>query len=387
MNPPSPAACPDRDRDRDRVIAFYISGHGFGHASRVIEVVNAVADLAPATTIVIRTAAARWLFDVTLRTAAEFHHVVCDVGMRQTDSLHLDVPATFDAAAGFYAGLDDLARQEARFLRQRGVDLVVADMPPLAFAAADEAGIPSVAMGNFTWDWIYSGYPDHLSAAPNLIETIRRTHGMASLVLRLPMWGGFDGFTCPIVDVGFVARRSTRDAAEVRSIIGVPSGDRMVLASFGGLGIAGLNLEPLARADGYHIVTTGHAVELTGTMPDRVTLLDDAEVYAAGLRYEDLVRAADVVVTKPGYGILAECLANDTAVLYTSRGHFLEYDVMVAAMPSVLRCRFIDHDDLYAGRWARHLDGLLAQPDPPTHPATDGAALAARHILAACSAR
>ena len=53
---------------------------------------------------------------------------------------------------------------------------------------------------------------------------------------------------------------------------------------------------------------------------------------ASGYRYEDLVRAADVVVTKPGYGIIAECLANDTALLYTDRGRFIEYDVLVAAM-------------------------------------------------------
>ena len=32
------------------------------------------------------------------------------------------------------------------------------------------------------------------------------------------------------------------------------------------------------------------------------------------------MRAADVVVTKPGYGIISECIANDTAILYTSRG-------------------------------------------------------------------
>ena len=362
-------------------IAFYISGHGFGHASRVIEVINAVAALAPATSIIIRTAAARWLFDVTLRTEAAYHHVVCDVGVLQTDSLHLDIPGTFREASHFYAGIDRLAVDEARFLRQQGVELVVADMPPLGFVAAHEAGIPSVAMGNFTWDWIYSGYPEGTERAPELVPTIRRTHALASLVVRLPMWGGFEGFTCPIVDVPFVARRSSRDPSEVRALVGVPATDRMVLASFGGLGITGLNLAPLTHAEGYTVITTGHALGLTGTTPSRVAILDNAEIYASGLRYEDLVRAADVVVTKPGYGILAECLANDTAVLYTSRGHFVEYDVMVAAMPGFLRCRFIDHADLYSGRWQPHLDRLLAQPPPPDRPATNGAELAARRVL------
>ena len=78
--------------------------------------------------------------------------------------------------------------------------------------------------------------------------------------------------------------------------------------------------------------------------------LDEDALYASGRRYEDLVRAVDVVVTKPGYGIIAECIANDTALLYTSRGHFVEYDVLVAEMPRWLRCGFIAQDDLRAGR-------------------------------------
>ena len=37
----------------------------------------------------------------------------------------------------------------------------------------------------------------------------------------------------------------------------------------------------------------------------------ERQIYDNGLRYEDLVRAADVVVTKPGYGIISEAIAND----------------------------------------------------------------------------
>jgi L-arabinokinase len=129
------------------------------------------------------------------------------------------------------------------------------------------------------------------------------------------------------------------------------------------------------------VVTTGHALGLEGGAPPGVVLLDDREVYGRGLRYEDLVRASDVVVTKPGYGIIAECLANDTAMLYTSRGQFVEYEILVDAMPNFLRCRFIDHDDLFAGRWQRHLEAVLAQPAPPDRPATNGADVAARYLL------
>ena len=363
------------------MIVFYVSGHAFGHAARVIEIINAVSAAAPDTAIVVRTAAAKWLFDVTVRSPIEFHAVQCDTGVIQSDSLHLDIPRSIHEAWQFMASLDERAEVEAAFLRARGATLVVGDLPPLAFAAAHRAGLPSVAVGNFTWDWIYAAYEDALAEAPGLLPAIRGAYRHASLTLRLPLWGGFEDWASPIVDLPFVARHSIRPPAEVRRELGMTDGRRMVLVSFGGLGIGGLALEPLASIDGYAVVTTGHGLEHTGGVPSGVRLLDDREVYARGLRYEDLVRAADVVVTKPGYGIIAECLANDTAMLYTSRGPFAEYEVLVRGMPRFLRCRFLGHDDLYSGRWRPHLDALLAQPAPPEHPRTDGAAIAARYLL------
>jgi hypothetical protein len=363
------------------VIVFYVSGHGFGHASRVIEVINAVGAREPATRIIIRSSVPRWLFDVTLRAPAEVSAVVTDVGVVQPDSLHLDIAATTRDAGAFYTDLPARAATEAAFLRRCGATLVVGDLPPLAFEAAHAAGLPAVALGNFTWDWIYEAYPDLMARAPHVVPAIKAAHRHVSRAIRLPMWGGFDGWTCPIVDVPFVARRSVRSSADVRARLGIAACRRLVLASFGGLGIAGLDLTALARLDDYTVVTTGHALGFSGTIPDGLVLLDDRGVYESGLRYEDLVHAADAVVTKPGYGIIAECLANDTALLYTSRGHFVEYDVLIDAMPRFLRCGFIDHPDLLAGRWSSHLDDLLAQPSPPQRPASNGADVAADLIV------
>ena len=366
-----------------RVIVFYISGHAFGHASRCIEVINAVIAADPAAEVVVRTSAARWLFDVTVRGRIEFHERMCDTGVVQRDSLHLDEARTIEAASGFMAELEPMAEAEAGFLRHRGATLVVGDIPPLAFRAAHLAGLPAVAIGNFTWDWIYDGYRDALAGHPDLVPGIRRAYRHATLALRLPMWGGFDQWRSPIADLPFVARHSAREAGEVREMLGVPKEHLLALASFGGLGITGLPLEPLARLRGWSVVTTAHALDAVGPVPAGVRVLEDAAVYQRGLRYEDLVRAADAVVTKPGYGIIAECIANDTAILYTDRGRFAEYDVLVDAMPRYLRARFMSRDDLFLGRWQDHLDAVIAGPAPPTPPRTDGALVAASYLLAA----
>jgi hypothetical protein len=343
-------------------IAFYISGHGFGHASRSIEVINALIDCRPGVQVIVRSQVAPWLFERTARRGVELAPVATDTGVVQIDSLHLDPAATIDRARQFMATFDVRVETEAAWLRERHVQLVIADLPPLGIAAGRAAGLPAIACGNFTWDWIYDGY----AGGRELAQTIGAIYSHATLALRLPMWGGFE--TMPAVrDLPFVARHSNHDAEDTRRALGIPVGERVVLVSFGGYGLAGAS-KP--RAAGYHILWPGE--------------FDENAMYARGYRYEDVVRAVDVVITKPGYGIISECIANGTAMLYTSRGDFREYPVMVKAMPKYLRCAFIDHDDLFSGNWVPHLDRLLAQPAPPETPATDGAAVAAALMLPFC---
>ncbi|MFA5907153.1 MAG: hypothetical protein WC815_00090 [Vicinamibacterales bacterium] len=342
-------------------IAFYISGHGFGHASRSIEVINALADRRPDLRVIIRSDVAPWLVQRTVRPGVTLEPAQCDTGVVQVDSLRPDARATIERGRQFMAAFSDRVAAEAAWLGRAGATLVVADIPPLGIAAASAAGIPGVAFGNFTWDWIYAGY----EGGADLADAIGRVYADTTLALRLPMSGGFA--TMPaVVNIPFVARRSERDPAAAREALGLPHGERLVLVSFGGYGLDGLNVEALRQLAGYRILLPGD--------------VDEPALYARGLRYEDLVRAADVVVTKPGYGIISECLANETALLYTSRGQFAEYDVLVTAMPRFLRAAFIDQAALFGGAWGPHLDALLAQPAPQEKPATNGAEIAARLI-------
>ena len=373
------------------MIAFYISGHGFGHASRDIEVLNALGRLAPHEPVAVRTSAPKWLFDLTLTRAVDFHTRECDTGIVQIDSLSLDEAATVGRASAFHERLDALAAEEAGWLHSIDASLVVGDIPPLACAAAHAAGLPAIAMGNFTWDWIYEGYRGWLPPGSDLIEILGDAYALADAALRLPMHGGFATMR-EIVDLPFIARRSTRASADTRAQLGLPGDHRLALLSFGGYGLQRIDLGAAAGLTGYTIVVTAdvtanrRANEVPSdaggsAFPSNVKLVDEQALYAGGLRYEDLVAAVDIVVTKPGYGIIAECVANDTAIVYTSRGHFVEYDVLVREMPRWLRCGFISNGDLLAGRWQLALDETLAQRAPPESIDVDGAERAARHIL------
>ena len=235
------------------------------------------------------------------------------------------------------------AASETRVLRELGAGLIVGDIPPLAFAVGASAGIPSIGLGNFTWDWIYADYP-RVRLAPSLLPAIRGAYAKASMALRLPMSGGFESFS-NVRDIPFIARHASQTREEVCKMLKLPADKPIVLVSFGGYGLPGLDTDVAGEVQEVHgrsaRRTSPSAARARKRRPPRrkgaFISINEEAMYDAGVRYEDLVGAAEAVVTKPGYGIISECIANDAAMLYTSRGHFPEYDVLVEEMPKYLR--------------------------------------------------
>ncbi len=237
-------------------VVFYISGHGFGHASREIAVINALAPLIPGYEIVVRTSAARWLFDATARSRFTWLGGACDTGVVQLDSLTLDEAATIRQAATFQRDLPRRVVDEAALLRAHHAHLVIADAPPLGCAAAAAVRVPSIVLANFTWDWIYEGYPEMLAGAPDLIASIQGAYRHASEAWRLPMHGGFAPFA-RIIDLPYVARHARFDRAHVRGALSLPPDAPLALSSFGGYGLKDFDPSRLDCLETVGVVITG----------------------------------------------------------------------------------------------------------------------------------
>jgi L-arabinokinase len=359
------------------MIAFYISGHGFGHASRQVEIINRLGAFGP---ILIRSAVSPLLLKRTVRVPYELLAGACDTGIVQTTSIGHDDETTVTEARAFYTNFDARIARELAILQGRQVRLIVSDIAPLALAVANALAVPGIAIANFTWDWIYETHPGFLPAGADVIELIRSCYRKTTLALELPFAGGFDVF--PVVEqLPLVARRPTRTRRDTRAFFDLPSTGKVALLSFGGYGLPALDLSALDCGREWTIVTTD-SVSGSQDIPGYVRAVQESAFLASGFRYEDLVAAVDVVVTKPGYGIIAECIAAQTAMVYTSRGVFREANVLTDALPRYVRSRFISQHDLFAGRWHDALQGVLSQLDPPERLAVDGAEVAASKLAA-----
>jgi len=362
-------------------LLYYISGHGFGHASRAVEIINALGAVRPDLAITVRTDVSPQLLARTIKVPYRLQPGACDSGIIQASAVtHHDL-ATIEAAVDFYTRFEDRIAAEIARVGASPPRVVVGDIPPLAFEVAQRLGVPSVAVSNFTWDWIYETHPGLPEAAPWVVPLIRQAYAKATLALELPFAGGFEVFPA-VRRLPLVARQPTRTRRDTRRHFHVPEERPAVLLSFGGYGLPELDFGRVDCFDRWTVVTTDRIrTEVHARLPHLVCVSERAFV-DSGFRYEDLVAAVDAVLTKPGYGIVAECIAAGTAMVYTSRGHFREYAVLVEGLQRYARSRFLPQEQLFLGEWRAALDAVLLTPPPAGRMAADGAAVAAAEISA-----
>lgn len=284
----------------------------------------------------------------------------------------MELGETLRACQALQAQVPKLVEQETDFIRDNDIRLILGDIPALCFEIAADASLPSVAVSNFIWSWIYRGYlrdyPDFLP----LIEAMDGFYRKATLALALPYSAGMEIF--PLRDsIPWISRTSALTKEEARNRFGLPQLGTIVLISFGGIGVRRLPWSKLKRSREFVFVTTGETEHHDGN----VFVLGHAQQ-----RYEDLVRAADVIITKPGYGIVADIIAHKVPALYTARGDFPEYPFLVQALSECATAEFISQNELLAGNLLSYLKRLLEKKPNWPAVALNGADVAAQKILA-----
>ncbi len=305
----------------------------------------------------------------------DFRSLECDVGLAQTDALTIDEGETTRLWREFHGDNADRVDCEWRWIRHSGAKVVLGDVPPLAFEAASEVGIPSVALANFSWDWVYRHLGRRQPALMEAASWAAAAYRRASLLLRLPFAGDLSAFP-EIVDIPLVARRPRLSKAEARRRLGLDSGP-LVLLSFGGLGLRAFPFGALASIPDMQFVV----VDAVPAAPPNLRAAPGAELHEIGVHYEDVVGAADVVVTKPGYGIVTDAIGAGTRIVYTERGDFPEYPILVEQMGRYLPVAHVSNADLMAGRLRAPLEAVMREAVPPP-PDLSGAGVAADRILA-----
>ena len=92
-----------------------------------------------------------------------------------------------------------------------------------------------------------------------------------------------------------------------------------------------------------------------------------------GLDFSDILAAHDVVISKLGYGIVSDCIANNVRLLWPRRANFREEILFEEQAPEHLPTREISRNDYADGNWNASLVSLLLQNKSASHMSTNGA--------------
>lgn len=311
-------------------IAYYISGHGFGHISRSYEIIKRLLEIPELDMLVLNST--RVTFLKTVPEKLYIRNISTDVGVIQESAISLNVEKTLNAIKEFELSRETLTQLELEFLKEEKINLIISDSSSFPFHLASLYGIKSIFIGNFTWDFIYDNYKKQNPYFGEYSQKLKEEYKLCGLALFLP-------FNCPNTvftnwkQLGIVGRSPTKTREAIRKEIGFKEDHIYYLFSFGAYGVHdSLKMENLL--DNERIVIS-----------DYEGLSGEKVINISGQEYPDIVRACDYILTKPGYGILSESYLTGTPILYTDRGDFAEYPYLVEALKKYHRSAFLSQED------------------------------------------
>jgi hypothetical protein len=351
-------------------IAYIVSPHGFGHGARSAAVLNALWRLRPEIEAHVFTTVPEWFWQDSLDRPFELHEVLTDVGLVQLSPTEEDPQATLRRLDEIRP-LAEKAKPMVAELDRLGCDFVVCDISPLGLAAAGLAGLPSVLVESFTWDWIYESY---FEAEPGLREVAEEMAELcASAGVRIQTEPVCRPATGSIV-VPPVYRRGRSNRAAVRSTLGLSDDRPLVLVTMGGSSWAFEGADHLKGASDLAFVVFAGTAEIERR--DNVILLP----VRSPVFVPDLIAAADVVVGKLGYSTVAEAWAAGSRYLFVPRPRFPESPFLAAFVREHLPSVEVSPAAFALGAWVESLEPLLAEQQP-TAQTINGADRIARELL------
>ena len=357
-------------------LVYYVSGHGYGHARRSAEVIRALRETAPDVNVYVRTTAPADMFAGLAAGPVRPHEI--DAPVVERDPLSIHWQATLAGASDLLRRRRPAVAREAEAVREIGPSLVVADVPFLAGEVAAALDVPCVAISNFTWDWIFEPHRGRHPDGAAVVRGARASYGKMAALLQLPFGHDTDAFP-QVLPVPLVARRPTLDPADVARQLGLDPSDRrprVLIGMRGGVPADVLRHAAAGAADFLFLRLDRGDTVPPGEDPPNLRGVR----LAPGLDFSDLLTVSEVVVSKLGYGMIADCIAAGTRLVWPRREGFQEDEVTEREAPHYLRMVEMPQANFLEGEWEPTLGRAVALPPPAEQMPLGGAAACARFI-------
>jgi hypothetical protein len=346
-------------------IVFYASAHGMGHVVRLAEVARALQSLEPDGRITFGGRVLPRILEARMDGPFDARPGEIDAGIAEIDLAMQDLGGTIRRGRVLLETWDGLLAREVEFLRTSQASGVVCDLPGIPLEAASSIGIPGIAMGNFSWDWVYGAYHETLGEPVfgELSGRFAQAYGAATCLARIPVGPPMEAFS-DVVQVGLVGRVGHGPTAlEIRQKYRLPSPCAFI--AIGKTTDRAMLCRAVEQTPGYHFFGF---TDLGGDW-DRYTRIDEADQKS----FPELLQIADVVITTLGHSIFSECCINDTPIVTTPRLDYPEYAVLLSDGKRVHAIEEIDLESFRRGEWGDAIQAARSMKPPEQRPGIQGA--------------
>jgi uncharacterized protein (TIGR00661 family) len=339
-------------------IAYFITPHGFGHAARASAIMAAVSETVPSVSFDIFSTVPEWFFQDSFSGQFEYHEFVTDIGLVQKTPFSHDLEETIETLDRFIPFDPELISDTAGFLKQRGCQLIVCDISPLGISIAAKAGIPSILIENFTWDWIYEDFVHADARICRYVDFFREIYQAVDYHIQAsPVCNpqSVDMTTSPI------SRKVGLPPVRVREKLGISQEKKIVLITTGGIRDKYRFLKNLTAKKEICFVVPGGSEH--PEQQDNLILLP----FRSGYNHADLVNNADAVVGKAGYSTIAEIYQSGVPFGYVPRSNFRETGKLVSFIEKEMAGFCVGDEEFKAGEWLSNVSQLLSIPRIQRH--------------------
>ncbi len=337
-----------------------ISAHGFGHAAQTIPILNELGTVVDNLHVILRTCVPPSIFHEYLNVQWEVRAVPQDIGCIQRGPLDIDVAGTWDAYQEFHENWNQRVDQEAQAIREAQTNLVISNISYLAIAGAFQAQRPVVAIASLCWDQVLEPFiqPSRIEQRA-IYEHIREEYGKTNHLIRLHP--GIDMPAFPsIIDTGPSFPLAGSPARDLRKLLGIDGGEKLVLIAFGGVPLTSLPLEKMGACEGVHFLVGGIPLDSSSMQIHRIE--------ECNMPFGEIMRQVDVVMTKPGYATITTAVHYGISLVYVRRNNFIDEQGLVDYAHQHGRALELTREDFESGAWGKALHAVLALPSPHEPP-------------------
>ncbi|MEB3182217.1 MAG: glycosyl transferase [Nostocaceae cyanobacterium] len=345
-----------------------ITNHGFGHATRTAYLASTIQKLYPEVLLILTTTAPRWLLDSYMEGDFIHRPRAFDLGVVQSDSLSMDKAATLEKLRHIRDIQRSLIAGEVNFIKQNRVNLILADIPPLAAPIAKAAGVPCWMVSNFGWDFIYRDWGGEFN---EIADWISECYQGCDRLFRLPFHEAMSAFP-NITDVGLTGSSPRFNSDELRYNFQINQPpEKTILLTFGGMGLQAIPYYNLQQFSDYQFITFDQSAP---DLPNLIKITDYT------YRPVDFMPLCGRVISKPGYGTFAEAVQLGLPIVSMTRDDFAEAQFLLEGISNYNSHQILKPEEFFQGNW----DFLREHPQSPrlSEPlAKDGNEVIAQEVI------